>query len=125
MACISNGHTTANGIPDIDPDKHQLLIHGLVRRPLSFTVEQLARYLTVSRMAFIECGGNGGALYQKAPVQLGPQGLHGLVSCAEWTGVPLAVLLEEAGVDPRAMDPGGRCGRRKHESQRAAGQGDG
>ena len=91
-----------DGIPDIDPDKHQLLIHGLVRRPLSFTVEKLARYPMVSRMAFIECGGNGGALYQKAPVQLGAQGLHGLVSCAEWTGVPLAVLLEEAGVDPQA-----------------------
>ena len=91
-----------DGVPDIDPDKHQLLIHGLVRRPLSFTVEKLARYPTVSRMAFIECGGNGGALYQNAPMQLGAQGLHGLVSCAEWTGVPLAVLLEEAGVDPRA-----------------------
>lgn len=91
-----------DGIPDIDPDKHQLLIHGQVRRPLSFTLEALARYPTVSRMAFIECAGNGGALYQKAPVQLGAQGLHGLVSCAEWTGVPLAVLLEEAGVDPKA-----------------------
>src|SRR5271165_3798461 len=92
-----------DGIPDIDPDKHQLLIHGLVRRPLSFTLETLARYPTVSRMAFIECGGNGGALYQKTPVQLGAQGLHGLVSCAEWTGVPLAILLEEVGVDPRAQ----------------------
>jgi len=92
-----------DGIPDIDPDKHRLLIHGLVRRPLSFTLEALTRYPTVSRMAFIECGGNGGALYQKAPVQLGAQGLHGLVSCAEWTGVPLAVLLEEAGVDPKAL----------------------
>jgi len=91
-----------DGVPDIDPDKHQLLIHGLVRRSLSFTLEALARYPTVSRVAFIECGGNGGALYQKAPLQLGAQGLHGLVSCAEWTGVPLAVLLEEAGVDPKA-----------------------
>ncbi len=91
-----------NGIPDIDPDAHQLLIHGLVSRPLSFTVKALSRYPTVSRIAFIECGGNGGALYQKAPVQLGAQGLHGLVSCAEWTGVPLAILLEEAGVDRNA-----------------------
>ena len=56
----------------------------------------------VSRIAFIECGGNGGALYQKAPVQLGVQGLHGLVSCAEWTGVPLSILLNEAGVEPTA-----------------------
>jgi sulfane dehydrogenase subunit SoxC len=92
-----------DGIPDIDSSAHQLLIHGLVRRPLSFTVEALSRYPMVSRTAFIECGGNGGALYQKAPVQLGVQGLHGLLSCAEWTGVPLAILLDEAGVDPKAQ----------------------
>ena len=91
-----------SGAPDIDPDQHQLVIHGLVRRPLSFSLEALARYPMVSRIAFIECGGNGGTLYQKAPVQAGAQGLHGLVSCAEWTGVPLALLLDESGVDPRA-----------------------
>jgi sulfane dehydrogenase subunit SoxC len=91
-----------NGIPDIDPNAHQLLIHGLVRRPLSFTLEALSRYTMISRIAFLECGGNGGALYQKTPVQLGVQGLQGLLSCAEWTGVPLAVLLDEAGVDPKA-----------------------
>jgi len=55
-----------------------------------------------SRIAFIECGGNSGALYQKDPAALGVQALHGLVSCAEWTGVRLAVLLEEAGVDPKS-----------------------
>jgi sulfane dehydrogenase subunit SoxC len=91
-----------DGVPDIDPDAHQLLIHGLVRRPLSFSLEALSRYPMVSRIAFIECAGNGGALYQKAPVQLGVQGLQGLLSCAEWTGVPLAVLLDEAGVGPGA-----------------------
>jgi sulfane dehydrogenase subunit SoxC len=91
-----------DGVPDIDPDAHQLLIHGLVRRPLSFTLEALSRYPMVSRIAFIECAGNGGALYQKAPVQLGVQGLQGLLSCAEWTGVSLAVLLDEAGIDPKA-----------------------
>lgn len=90
------------GIPDIDPNAHQLLVHGLVRRPLSFTLDMLSRYPTVSRIAFIECGGNGGALYQKVPAPLGVQGLHGLLSCAEWTGVPLGILLDEAGVDPRA-----------------------
>ena len=92
-----------SGIPDIDPDAHRLLIHGLVKRPLVYTVEALARYPTETRIAFIECGGNGGALYQKQPAQLDLQGLHGLVSCAEWTGVRLALLLEEAGVDPRAQ----------------------
>jgi sulfane dehydrogenase subunit SoxC len=91
-----------DGIPDIDSVAHRLLIHGLVRRPLIFDIESLSRYPMVSRIAFIECGGNGGALYQKAPVQLGVQGLHGLVSCAEWTGVPLSILLNEAGVEPTA-----------------------
>jgi sulfane dehydrogenase subunit SoxC len=92
-----------SGIPDIDPDSHRLLIHGLVKRPLVFTLEALARYPMVSRIAFIECGGNSGALYQKEPVAGGVQALHGLVSCAEWTGVRLADLLNEAGVDPKAQ----------------------
>ena len=92
-----------SGIPEIDPDAHRLLIHGLVKRPLVFTLEALARYPMVSRIAFIECGGNSGTLYQKDPVAGGVQALHGLVSCAEWTGVRLADLLDEAVVDPKAQ----------------------
>jgi sulfane dehydrogenase subunit SoxC len=84
-----------DGIPEIDPDVHRLLIHGLVKRPLVFTVEGLSRYPMESRIAFIECGGNSGALYQKDPAALGVQALHGLVSCAEWTGVRLALLTGE------------------------------
>ena len=49
-----------NGIPDIDPEQHKLVIHGLVERPLVFTLDTLARYPMVSRMAFVECGGNRG-----------------------------------------------------------------
>jgi sulfane dehydrogenase subunit SoxC len=92
-----------SGIPDIDPDAHRLLIHGLVKRPLVFTLEALGRYPMESRVAFVECGGNSGALYQKDPVAGGVQALHGLVSCAEWTGVRLADLLDEAGLDPKAQ----------------------
>ncbi|MGA2127407.1 MAG: sulfite dehydrogenase [Xanthobacteraceae bacterium] len=92
-----------SGIPEIDPDAHRLLIHGLVKRPLVFTLEALTRYPMESRICFIECAGNSGALYQNEPAALGVQGLHGLLSCAEWTGVRLATLLEEAGVDPRAQ----------------------
>jgi sulfane dehydrogenase subunit SoxC len=107
-----NGTTTPNGlhferhhsgIPDIDPDAHRLLIHGLVKRPLVFTLDALARYPMETRIAFIECGGNTGALYQKEPAQLDLQASHGLLSCAEWTGVRLALLLEEAGVEPQAQ----------------------
>jgi len=52
-----------SGVPDIDPDKHKLLIHGLVERPLIFTLETLAKYPMESRIYFVECGGNSGALY--------------------------------------------------------------
>jgi sulfane dehydrogenase subunit SoxC len=92
-----------NGIPDINPEAHRLLIHGLVRRPLVFTLEALMRYPMESRVAFIECAGNGAQLYQKDPAPLGVQPLHGLMSCAEWTGVKLATLLDEAGVERGAQ----------------------
>lgn len=91
-----------SGIPDIDPDQHRLVIHGLVRRPLLFTVDALHRYPMHSRLAFIECAGNSGALNAQQAQPLGMAALHGLLSCSEWTGVRLSTLLEEAGVDPSA-----------------------
>src|SRR2546421_12640567 len=91
-----------SGIPDINPDTHRLLIHGLVKRPLIFTLESLGRYPRESRDAFLECGGNGQLLYQKEPAPVGVQAIHGLVSCAEWTGVKLSTLLAEVGVDSTA-----------------------
>jgi sulfane dehydrogenase subunit SoxC len=108
---LLNGTFTPNGVhfvishmgnPDIDPARHRLVIHGLVKRPLVFTLDALARYPMVSRMTFLECGGNSAPLFASQPVQAGVQALHGLASCAEWTGVPLATLLEESGIDPRA-----------------------
>src|SRR5262245_29468518 len=90
------------GDPDIDPDKHRLAIHGLVKQPLVFTLDALGRYPMESRMAFIECGGNSAPLFSKEPIQANVQALHGLVSCAEWTGIKLATLLEETGIDPKA-----------------------
>ncbi len=91
-----------SGIPDIDPNVHRLLIHGLVKRPLVLTLAALSRYPMESRIAFIECGGNGLQLFQKDPAPLNAQALHGLISCAEWTGVKLSTLLDEAGVAPTA-----------------------
>jgi len=91
-----------SGTPDIDPDQHRLVIHGLVKRPLVFTMEALARYHRESRIAFLECAGNSGALYAPQAQALNAPAIHGLVSCAEWTGVRLATLLDEAGVDPAA-----------------------
>jgi sulfane dehydrogenase subunit SoxC len=92
-----------SGVPDIDPDKHRLLIHGMVRRPLIFTMDALLRYPMVSRIHFIECSGNSQVLYQPAPPALTAGQTHGLVSCSAWTGVPLRLLLEEAGVDRAAQ----------------------
>ncbi len=67
-----------------------------------FTLDALLRYPMVSRVTFVECGGNSGPLYSREPLQADVQALHGLVSCAEWTGVRLSTLLDEAGIDPKA-----------------------
>jgi sulfane dehydrogenase subunit SoxC len=91
-----------SGIPDIDPDRHRLVIHGLVRRPLVFTLEALSRYPMQSRIAFIECGGNSAALNAPQAQRLGMAAIHGLLGCSEWTGVRLSTLLDEAGVEPSA-----------------------
>ncbi|MGH7714551.1 MAG: molybdopterin-dependent oxidoreductase, partial [Vulcanimicrobiaceae bacterium] len=89
------------GVPDIDPAQHRLLIHGMVKRPLTFTMEDLMRYPTVSRIHFLECSGNTGTEWTK-PTGRTVQITHGLLSCAEWTGVPLAAIMEDVGVDPDA-----------------------
>ncbi|MFL5266716.1 MAG: sulfite dehydrogenase [Stellaceae bacterium] len=91
-----------SGIPDIDPDQHRLLVHGLVRRPLVFTLEALHRYPMQSRIAFIECAGNSGVLNAQQAQPVGIELTHGLLGCSEWTGVRLSTLLDEAGVDPSA-----------------------
>src|SRR5580700_3574647 len=90
------------GVPEIDPKVHQLAIHGLVKRPLAFSYDTLLRYPMTSRTCFVECGGNSAPLFSPQPIQADVQALHGLVSCAEWTGVKLSTLLDEAGVDPKA-----------------------
>jgi sulfane dehydrogenase subunit SoxC len=81
------------GIPDIDPAQHKLMIHGMVDRPLVFSVDELKRLPFVSRIYFIECVAN----------RPNPQGrtvadTHGRAGCSEWTGVPLSVLLNEVGI---------------------------
>ena len=91
-----------NGVPAIDPERHRLRLHGLVRNPISFGVDDLLRYPMVSRICFVECGGNSNAGWHEEPIQTPAGYFHGLASCAEWTGVPLATLLDEAGLLPEA-----------------------
>ncbi|MDH2384833.1 sulfite dehydrogenase [Bradyrhizobium sp. CER78] len=87
------------GVPTIDPAEHRLMLHGMVDRPLVFTMEDIRRFPSQSRIHFLECSGN--------PVYTKPYGktasdLVGLLSCAEWTGVPLKTVLDEAGLQPGA-----------------------
>ena len=89
------------GVPDIDPGKHHLMIHGMVDRPLMLTMDDVRRLPSVSRVYFIECSGNGLTEWAK-PTAKGVQGTHGLTSCSEWTGVMLSLLLKEAGVQKGA-----------------------
>jgi len=86
-----------NGVPAIDPSRHRLLIHGLVARPLMFAVDDLQRFPSVSRLAFIECAGNSRLGWARAEDHT-VQELHGLTSTSEWTGVKLVTLLEAAGL---------------------------
>lgn len=90
-----------NGVPSINSDRHRLLIHGLVDRPLTFSMNDLARFPSVTRTLFIECSGNSGQEW-KGPTGKTVQETHGLMSTSEWTGVPLATLLSEAGMNPTA-----------------------
>jgi sulfane dehydrogenase subunit SoxC len=88
------------GVPEIDPKSYSLLIHGMVERPLIFTLADLKRFPAVSRVHFLECSGNFGG--RGAATDLTPQQIAGLTSTSEWTGVPLATLFREVGVRPQA-----------------------
>ena len=83
---------------DIDPSKHRFMVNGLVKRPSVFTVSELMRLPSVSRFHFIECGANTGMEWGNVAVPTA-QYSHGMLSCSEFTGVPLITLLELAGVD--------------------------
>jgi len=89
------------GIPTIDPTDHRLMIHGLVDRPLVFTVDQLQRLPSVSRIHFLECAGNSFSEWGATPAPTAQQS-HGLLSGSEWTGIPLRLLLDEVGVQTDA-----------------------
>ena len=84
-------------VPNIDPKEHRLMIHGMVDRPLIFTVDEIKRLPSITRVHFLECIGNRSRPAHKTVAQT-----HGMTSCSEWTGVLLSVLLKEAGVQSGA-----------------------
>ena len=87
------------GVPDIDPKTYSLLVHGMVERPMVFTLADLKRFPQVSRVSFLECSGNFG---RTAPPETTPQQLAGLTSTSEWTGVMLSTIFREVGVSSKA-----------------------
>ena len=91
-----------NGVPDINPSSHEIMIDGLVDKPLTFSIDALKRYPQITKICFIECGGNSNAGWRSAPIQSAAGYVHGLVSNAEWTGVPLRLLLNECGIQAEA-----------------------
>ena len=90
------------GVPALDPATHTLVVHGLVDRPLEFTLEDLRRFPQVTRTHFVECSGNGRSSFRDPKPDTTPQKVAGMVSNSEWTGVPLRFLLDEAGAKPGA-----------------------
>jgi sulfane dehydrogenase subunit SoxC len=87
---------------DIDPSKHRLMLNGsdekMLKRPMVFTVDELMRLPSVTRTHFIECGANSGMEWGNVAVPT-VQYTHGMLSCSEYTGVPLRLLLEMCGAD--------------------------
>ncbi len=90
------------GVPEIDPEQHRLMIHGLVQRPIIFTLDDLMRFPSVSIICFIECSANSAMEWRGVQMEA-VQFTHGMLSCCEWTGVPLSVLLQEVGVQPEGQ----------------------
>jgi len=87
-----------SGMPEVDPQQHRLMIHGMVKRPLMLTMDDVMRFSSVSRIHFIECGANGGMEWANVAVPT-VQYTHGMVACSEFTGVLLSTLLDEVGID--------------------------
>jgi sulfane dehydrogenase subunit SoxC len=90
-----------SGIAEIDPADYRLMLHGLVDKPLIFTLDDLKRMPRVNRPYFCECAANSGMEWRGAQLN-GCQYTHGMVHCVMYTGVPLKVLLDEAGLKPAA-----------------------
>lgn len=96
--CFERHHS---GIAEINPADHRLMINGLVDKPLVFTMEDIKRMPRVNRIHFLECAANSGMEWRGAQLN-GCQFTHGMIHNVMYTGVPLKVLLDEAGLKPSA-----------------------
>jgi len=96
--CFERHHS---GIAEVDPVDHRLMIHGLVDKPLIFSLDDIKRMPRVNRVYFCECAANSGMEWRGAQLN-GCQYTHGMVHSVMYTGVPLKVLLDQAGLKPNA-----------------------
>ena len=96
--CFERHHA---GIAEVNPADYRLMLHGLVDKPLIFTLDDIKRMPRVNRAYFCECAANSGMEWRGAQLN-GAQYTHGMVHCVMYTGVPLKVLLNEAGLKPKA-----------------------
>lgn len=96
--CFERHHS---GIAEIDPADYRLMLHGLVEKPLMFTLDDIKRMPRVNRPYFAECAANSGMEWRGAQLN-GCQYTHGMIHCVMYTGVPLKTLLAEAGLKPKA-----------------------
>jgi len=87
-----------SGAAVIDPKEHKLLVHGLVKNNLVFSMDNIKRLPSIEKTYFVECSGNTG-ISEKSPASKTLDNMYGLMSCATWIGVKLSVFLEEAGID--------------------------
>ena len=94
--CFERHHS---GVAEISPADHRLMINGLVDTPLVFTMDDLRRMPRVNRIYFLECAANSGMEWRGAQLN-GCQFTHGMIHNVMYTGVPLKVLLDEAGLRP-------------------------
>jgi len=100
--CFERHHA---GIAELDPNDYRLVLHGLVERPLVFTLDDIKRMPRVNRAYFCECAANSGMEWRGAQLN-GAQFTHGMVHCVMYTGVPLRALLRRPGCGPM---PSGCC----------------
>ncbi len=96
--CFERHH---GGIAEVDPHDYRLMIHGLVDKPLIFTLDDIKRLPRVNRIHFLECAANSGMEWHGAQLN-GVQYTHGMLHCVQYTGVPLKILLEQVGIKASA-----------------------
>ncbi len=96
--CFERHH---GGVAAVDPDRHRLMIHGMVAKPVVLTMQDLKRLPRINRIYFLECAANSGMEWRGAQLN-GVQFTHGMIHNVQYTGVSLRTVLEAIGIDPRA-----------------------